>query len=972
MKKILCMLLSAIMLTPAISAQSPISDYVQAALSEGIVSGDENGNIGADKFATRAEFVSMLTRFLNISGGMNVFPDISRDAWYEPSFSAAYHYGLISGYADKNAHPNELITLVDAQSVLSRAFDTAVVISQDKPSSYVTKGEILKTMFDYDMQSTSLLRFINGYPRLSHDGLFNRISIDIKTNKPCTVYYSLSENDTPASGNFSELCKISDTRNAVSASIGASLSHKYDIYLKAVSTGDITQCTAVLKDVSPFAIASGNGSEAMPYIIYTAQQLEQISARPDKHYRLGADIKDVGDWDGIDDFFGTFDGGGYQISGIVIDNGSEDAGLFKKISGGTVKNLSVHADIKTKKNAGIIAGQLIGGSISNCTVSGTVASYSASAGGICGQNTGYITNCTAAPYSVASSSYAGGICGQNDGRINSSIAASTITAADLYTGGISGINRGSITSCISACMTIYDTLSARSGRLTSNQKGGTISNSYCYKDVNSNKPYQEPNPSDTSGGDVSWDELCDSDFYAEAGFDTGEWRMPSDNFRLISPKSAPVPYLVPGETVYSPAPVSSAAQLRAIDENPSGHFILTGNITLGTPWKTICRDGFSGSLDGNGYTIYNLHLKGDSGMFSNITGGTLRNLTLSGVSAAPSASGGVLSACNYGYILNCSVDGKIETKKSGYVGGICGENHGRIDGCTSDMDISVKSNNVTAGGICAENSGLITNSVYRGTLSCESKNAVLGSAAGYNIGGDIFSFSATSSISAKTASGYVGGVCGINEGGNIYKSFSLGALSTESCESIYIGGISGLSQNSAVYNCFSASDIYTSSISGYAGGICGYLSEANVQNTYSSGTVTAIGEMFAGGICGYSENGFVMQNVALNPSINGNGRLGAIIGNSTFGETGDNFCSDLLMINSKHVYGTVAGGEIKSMDILKTSDFYFAPLSAGGVLGWECSESGEAPWGSTALRGYSFPHLLGVRGQDKLKMPSYK
>ncbi|MBO5059841.1 MAG: S-layer homology domain-containing protein [Clostridia bacterium] len=1001
MKKVLILLLLFAAFIPKASAEYSMSEYIATAFSDGVISGDESGNFHADKAATRAEFAVMLTRFLNIDGGMNVFSDVRDGDWYADALSAANYHGLIVGDEYGRAKPQDLISRQDAITILGRwfaaesenraetegvseyavgyyayALENNLLDTQNEkaPQEFVTKGELVKLMYDYDIQSTAKVRFLTKYPRLASEGVFNHISIEVRTNKPCTIYYGLAEAGAPYYNADTKLCEITNPKAAVSVSIGANSNVTYDVYLKAVTADGISGGTAVIKNVQPFAIAAGDGSEDMPYVIYTEQQLAQVSARPDKCYRLGSDIEVSGSWNGVEDFSGTFDGNGYRISGITIDKNAEAVGLFKKITGGTVKNLAVDAVINTKKNAGIIAGKNEGGSILNCSVTGSVSANTDNAGGICGTNSGTIRNCLSAVYSVVAGSFAGGIAGQNFGTVENCIAAVEVVAADMYAGGICGTNdNGRIDTCVSACMTVYDTLTKNSGRLTTNKKSGITKNNYCYEDVNSNASYEEPGRFSQNGYDVSWQELCTMSFYEGIGFAQGAWTAVKGGFRLICPKNVSEPQLLAGKTMYFPKAVTSAAELRAIDENEAGHYILTKDITIDLPWKTICaKNGFSGSLDGDGHTIYSLNLKSEAGMFSNITGGTVRNLTLRDVKASLGTSGAILTACNYGYIINCKIYGKIDTKKSGYVGGIAGENHGEIDGCDVVIDININNNNITVGGICAENGGRITDSVYRGVITLSGENAVAGGICGYNAGGDIFECFSGAEILGGLASGYVGGICGINEAAGVYKCASAGRIVSDDADNVYIGGICGLVQEATVYNCFSNTDIYVSAEGGYAGGIVGCNSASNVQNTYSSGNVVTVGELAVGGICGYAENGFVMQNVSLNSAINGLGSIGAIVGEYELSEVSDNYSCDKTLINSKYILSSVNNGTVKSLSVLKNTDFYYKPISEGGLLGWGSDKYGEEIWTQNSIRGYSFPRLCGVREQEVLKMPVYK
>ena len=98
-------------------------------------------------------------------------------------------------------------------------------------------------------------------------------------------------------------------------------------------------------------------------------------------------------------FRGTFDGQGHTISGIYINNNSSQQGLFGYVNnGGTVKNLSVmDSYIKAEDFVGGIIGWNNGGTVSDCSYSGTVTGTASSVyvGGIAGGNSssGTVSKC---------------------------------------------------------------------------------------------------------------------------------------------------------------------------------------------------------------------------------------------------------------------------------------------------------------------------------------------------------------------------------------------------------------------------------------------------------------------------------------------------------------------------------------------------------------------------------------------------
>lgn len=992
MKKVLALILISLLFSLPVHAN--FESYVDTAVRDGVVLGDENGNINAEKLVTRGEFAVILTKFLNLSGGVNTFSDVLPHDWFCNALASASHHLLIVGDGDGNARPYDNITRQDAVTIIGRYYDAKMldniyiplegvsyyargywdyasyygILRYDNPTEFITKGEILGLLYDYDEKDDSSLRFRPGYPKISHEyGVYGHVNIDVYTNKPASIYYAIAEENLPHSEVNLPLCKTTD--DIITTSIKVDEGKNYDIYLLAVDEDGVTSKVSVIKDASAFTISTGDGSKAEPFMIYTKEQLSQISLISGKHYRLGGDIILDEEWTPIPEFDGVLDGNGYTIRNLNI-SGQNHAGLISKVTG-TVKNLTVYGDISAGKIAGIIAGEN-DGTIENCTAVGTISVNTDYAGGVCGRNNGTIKNCLSSLYSIVSGSFAGGIAGGNFGTLESCLAASNVVVSDMYAGGIAGVNNGgTINTCVSACMTVHDVLTQNSGRITTNKNGGILDRNYFYLEAISDDFYEEPSDHSQNGYDASWGNLRDLNFYGELGWDTSKWNLSQNGFRLISPKFTQAPELTPGETIYFPKPIKTTQGLRNIDQNEAGHYILAEDIYLSLPWKTICaKDGFSGTFDGDNHTIFNLNLNTQSGFFSNITGGTVKNLIFKNVTSAADGVSGILTACNYGYIDNCKVYGKIKTKKSGHIGSFAGLNHGAITNCEARVDIINTNSNSTVGGICAESDGVIFGTTYYGQISASGENAVVGGITGYETGGYISDCYAHMTLSATPKFGYVGGVCGMAEGSQIYKCASGGSMVTQAENMVYAGGICALIQNATLYNCYSLSEIHAFSGNGYVGGICGCNSGSIIQNTYSAGSILTGENILTGGICGYSESGFIMQNVALSPAINGGKNIGAIYGSADASQILDNYSCERTLINSKPIASGEKNGTAKNLQSLKNTDFFLKPLADGGSLGWPSTDFGDDVWQKDDS-SYPFPVLSNVKAQAT-KTPTYR
>ena len=143
-------------------------------------------------------------------------------------------------------------------------------------------------------------------------------------------------------------------------------------------------------------------------------------------------------------FTGIFDGGGHTISGLVVIQDGDYAGLFGYANRSSIKNLGVtNAHVSGKNYVGGIVGYFGAGTtiIESCCFSGVVTGVGI-VGGIAGNHEyGSITNCCNTG-TVTGESYVGGITGA--GHATNCYNTGTVTG-ESRVGGITG-NAGS-TNC---------------------------------------------------------------------------------------------------------------------------------------------------------------------------------------------------------------------------------------------------------------------------------------------------------------------------------------------------------------------------------------------------------------------------------------------------------------------------------------------------------------------------------------------
>ena len=312
-----------------------------------------------------------------------------------------------------------------------------------------------------------------------------------------------------------------------------------------------------------------------------------------------------------------------------------------------------------------------------------------------------------------------------------------------------------------------------------------------------------------------------------------------------------------------PTHISTAEDLRAINGNLDGDYVLDGDIDLtdylgGGSWTPIGTENvpFTGTFDGNGHSITGLYINASDSNYQGLFGyvgpdGTVKNLTVSGTVSVSVIGigfhiGGVVGQNNGGIVTNCHNTVEVSGSSSGdesdsiFIGGVVGYNSsGTITNCSNTSTVSGSGNihdNISVGGVVGENSGTITNCFNTGTVSGN------GSVSG--IYGDSIS---------------VGGVVGVSRGGTVTNCYNTGTVSSDN-SAANIGGVVGYFtcdddyKQGTVINCYNAGTVDGSARN--AGGVVGFeliiREEVTVTNCYNTGAVR--GGSYVGGVVGYVKN----------------------------------------------------------------------------------------------------------------------
>lgn len=273
--------------------------------------------------------------------------------------------------------------------------------------------------------------------------------------------------------------------------------HPFEIVVEAR-----TQCSGkarftFLLNVVPTdsAFEGGDGAQANPYQVATAEQLNYVRAffnQSGVYFIQTADIdltdylaeggawwQEWGDagWQPVGDldnpFLGEYDGGGFMVRGLEIQRDTDCLGLFGHLGvGGKISNLQV---ITAREGAvkgadggqfvGALLGYNAGGTVEACRSSGAVSGGDA-VGGLVGANTAAaVVRQSESDCVTGGTSRVGGLVGWNDNAsIEQGHAAGSVGAAESA-GGLVGSHTagGAISNCHAAGSVLRTTGAADTG-----------------------------------------------------------------------------------------------------------------------------------------------------------------------------------------------------------------------------------------------------------------------------------------------------------------------------------------------------------------------------------------------------------------------------------------------------------------------------------------------------------------------------
>jgi hypothetical protein len=206
--------------------------------------------------------------------------------------------------------------------------------------------------------------------------------------------------------------------------------------------------------------------------------------------------------------------------------------------------------------------------------------------------------------------------------------------------------------------------------------------------------------------------------------------------------------------------ISTAQGLQDMQNNATGSYILDNDIDLATfTWSSF---NFSGTLNGNGFSIKNLLVEmpgGHNGMFGDLDGATVQNLGLTDVYVYANWAGALAGNASNATISRCFVTGEIGS--DGIAGGLVGHaSNTKFSECYTKITINGHDH---VGGIVGHmNGGTVENSYTVSDVTSDGWQ--VGGIAGWaqNAGAKITKCYAMGTV--KSTGGFTGGILGIADG----------------------------------------------------------------------------------------------------------------------------------------------------------------------------------------------------------------
>ena len=360
----------------------------------------------------------------------------------------------------------------------------------------------------------------------------------------------------------------------------------------------------------------------------------------------------------------------------------------------------------------------------------------------------------------------------------------------------------------------------------------------------------------------------------------------------------------------NPYIITDSHELQAMQEDLSGYYVLGNNIEASGTQQWNGGNGFipvgtssqfTGSLDGQGYTIRGLYIDDASsqriGLFSTINGATIQNIGLSNtIITGQKNVGSLVGVSDSSTVQDITVSGQV-TSTGDNAGLLAGYSYNDINNVEADG--AIQATNYAGGAIGVLQGAGVEDVTVSATVNGEQGiGGVIGF--GFEVGNikDV-AFDGT----VQSSTDWAGGITGVQKTGSIEDAQIDGTITSGGSA----GGATSILYGGSGY----LKDIVNNAdITGQkaVGGITGQINtDILLRDSYNKGEID--GYDGVGGVTGFSEGGLVEKSYNTG-SVTGNFVVGGVVGQSR--NTGG-----IPLINNSYNVGSVTGGD-----------------ETGGVAGW--------------------------------------
>ncbi len=337
-------------------------------------------------------------------------------------------------------------------------------------------------------------------------------------------------------------------------------------------------------------------------------------------------------------------------------------------------------------------------------------------------------------------------------------------------------------------------------------------------------------------------------------------------------------------TLSDPYEISTCEELLDIDDDLDAHYELVNTINCNAiadfePLGDYSGPGFSGILEGNGYTIADIFIDRPTedgvGLFALIDGGEVRNLTIAFSEVTGEDYVGALAGLTTGgtVLTNVKVKDTV-VRGENTVGGISGS----LDDTTVtravaiDVDVAgadgLGTTNDIGGAFGATDNSEITRSHSTGTVVGNTENSGLSSYTGGLIGHAYSGTALSDSYSQVSVSGDndVGGVLGLMAGSDVSRVYSSGTVEGD----LSVGGVTGRLLSGTLEYSFAAGEITGVSEVGAVVGTTDSIAGGDIDGVafdeYRTGVSDCVGESHISTVCAGMNGGNIEPDYFFVPS----------------------------------------------------------------------------------------------------------